>query len=145
MFVRAKKSGKYEYLKVVHNYREGKKVRQEDIATLGRLDVLMKTGQIDGLIASCARFAQRVAVVDATRRGKTPPADTIRIGPSLVFERLWRESGAPRVLKHLLAARKYEFDVERAVFLTVLHRLFAPGSDRAAEVWRHRYRIKDTM
>jgi len=142
MFVRVKKSGKYEYLKVVHNRREGKKVRQDVIGTLGRLDVLMKTGQIDGLMASCAKFAQRVAVIDATRRGKTPPAETIRIGPPLVFERLWRESRAPKVIKHLLAKRKYEFDVERAVFLTVLHRLFAPGSDRAAEVWRHRYKIK---
>jgi len=142
MFVRVKKSGKYEYLKVVHNYREGKKVRQEVMGTLGRLDVLVKSGQMDALIASCAKFAQRVAVIDATRRGKTPPADTIRIGPSLVFERLWRESGAPKVIKHLLAERKYEFDVERAVFLTVLHRLFAPGSDRAAEVWGQRYKIK---
>jgi len=142
MFLRTKKAGKYEYLQVVHNYREGTKVRQEIVATLGRLDVLMKSGQIDGLIASCARFAQRIAVIDATGRGKTPPADTIHIGPPLVFERLWRESRAPRVIKHLLAERKYEFDVERAVFLTVLHRLFAPGSDRAAEVWRQRYKIK---
>jgi len=30
------------------------------------------------------------------------------------------------------------------VFLTVLHRLFDPGSDRAAEVWRERYRIEGT-
>lgn len=31
--------------------------------------------------------------------------------------------------------------VERAVFLTVLHRLFAGGSDRAADRWREDYRI----
>ena len=34
-----------------------------------------------------------------------------------------------------------EFSVERAVFLTVLHRLFAPGSDRAAEKWKDDYTI----
>jgi transposase len=28
------------------------------------------------------------------------------------------------------------------VFLTVLHRLFAQGSDRAAEVWRQKYAIQ---
>jgi len=28
------------------------------------------------------------------------------------------------------------FPFERAIFLTVLHRLFAPGSDRAAEKWK---------
>jgi hypothetical protein len=34
----------------------------------------------------------------------------------------------------LIAARQeFQFDLERAVFLTVLHRLFDPGSDRAAD------------
>lgn len=28
------------------------------------------------------------------------------------------------------------------MFLTVLHRLFAPGSDRAAEVWRQQYAVQ---
>jgi Transposase DDE domain len=42
----------------------------------------------------------------------------------------------------LLAGRRFEFDVERAVFLTVLHRLFASGSDRAADKWRQDYRIE---
>ena len=32
--------------------------------------------------------------------------------------------------------------VERAIFLTVLHRLFAPGSDRAAEKWKDDYAIE---
>jgi hypothetical protein len=35
-----------------------------------------------------------------------------------------------------LRERRYEFGVERAIYLTVLHRLFASGSDRAAERWR---------
>jgi len=32
--------------------------------------------------------------------------------------------------------------VERAIYLTVLHRLFVSGSDRAAEQWREGYRIE---
>jgi len=36
--------------------------------------------------------------------------------------------GIARVLSHLLAERRFEFSVERAVFLTVLHRLFCPGN-----------------
>jgi len=55
---------------------------------------------------------------------------------------LWRELGMDRVLKNLLAERKFGFDVERAVFLTVLHRLFDPGSDRAAEKWKERCAIR---
>ncbi|MDX1814713.1 MAG: IS1634 family transposase [Thermodesulfobacteriota bacterium] len=144
MFVRAKKSGKYRHLQVVHNRRVEGKVRQQVIGTLGRVDVLEKTGQLDGLIPSCGRYAREVAVLDAQRGGKMPPGESVRIGPSMVFERLWRESGMPKVIGELLASRTYEFDVERAVFLTVLHRLFDPGSDRGAEVWRERYRMEGT-
>jgi len=36
MFVRAKKSGAYEYLQLVHNERADGKVRQQVIATLDR-------------------------------------------------------------------------------------------------------------
>jgi hypothetical protein len=58
-----------------------------------------------------------------------------RIGPDLVFGRLWKECGIQEVIQSLLQARRYDFDVERAIYLTVLHRLFASGSDRAAERW----------
>src|SRR4030042_1299131 len=47
-----------------------------------------------------------------------------------------RELGLDRVLTYLLRDRGFEFPVERAVYLTVLHRLFESGSDRAAEKWR---------
>jgi hypothetical protein len=112
------------------------------IATLGRLDKLKESGQIDALIASCARFAEHTAVLDAHRRGETINAQAIRIGPPLVFERLWRELQIPAVLKHHIGNRRFEFSVERAIFLTVLHRLFPSGSDRAAEVWRRDYAIE---
>jgi hypothetical protein len=49
-----------------------------------------------------------------------------------------------KVIKQFVAQRKYHFDVERVVFLTVLHRLFDPGSDRAAEVWQPKYKSKGT-
>jgi hypothetical protein len=44
-----------------------------------------------------------------------------------------KKCGIQEVIESLLEARRYDFDVERAVYLTVLHRLFASGSDRAAE------------
>ena len=45
------------------------------------------------------------------------------------------------MIKQLLERRRFEFDVERAVFLTVLHRLVNPGSDRAADKWKNDYQI----
>src|SRR3990172_3439898 len=102
MFVRTKKSGAYQYLQLVRNERVDGHVRQQVIATLGRLDVLQESRKIDALIASCARFAERSAVLEAHERGKTEVDRTIRIGPPLLFERFWKELGMPEVLRGLL-------------------------------------------
>jgi len=51
MFVRAKKSGAYQYLQLVRSERVDGHVRQQVIATLGRLDVLQNAGKIDALIS----------------------------------------------------------------------------------------------
>ena len=141
MFPRVKRTGHYEYLQIVHNERVGRRVCQRVLVTLGRLDELQKTGQLDSLVASLAQFTDHTAVLTAYREGDLCPASTVRIGANLVFSRLWQEIGAADVLRNLLGGRQFEFPVERAVYLTVLHRLFCPGSDRAADVWRDRYQI----
>ena len=66
----------------------------------------------------------------------SPDATVVSIGPALIFERLWRETGCQAVVRKLLATRHHHFDVERAVFMTVLHRLMVSGSDRSALQWR---------
>lgn len=54
-------------------------------------------------------------------------ADAKYIGPVLIFERLWKESGIQGAIRRLLKKRKFKFAVERAIFLTVLHRLMIDG------------------
>lgn len=144
MFFRSKPAGSYRYLQIVHSVREGKKVRQQVIATLGRLDLLEASGQLERLMRSGLRHCESFAVIDAHAAGEIEPVAIRRIGPDLVFARLWKESGIPEVLRSILKERQYEFDVERAIYLTVLHRLFASGSDRAAERWREDYLIPGT-
>ena len=56
MFVRVKKVGTYQYLQIAENRREGKRVKQTIIATLGRLDKLTASGAVDQLLRSAARF-----------------------------------------------------------------------------------------
>ncbi|TLM98567.1 transposase, partial [bacterium] len=63
------------------------------------------------------------------------------LGPDLVFSRLWETTGVRGVLQDLLASRHFEFLVERAVYLSVLHRIFASGSDCAAARWRRDVRV----
>jgi hypothetical protein len=141
MFFRTKTSGTRSYLQIVENRWEDGRPKQRVIATLGRLDQLQQTGQLDALLVSGARLAQSVLLLSAHAKGQLTTITNRRIGPALIFERLWREIGCRRVVERLLEGRRFEFDLERAVFLTVLHRLFDPGSDRAADKWRTDYRI----
>ncbi len=144
MFFRAKKSGSHAYLQIVENRWEDGAVKQRVIATLGRLDQLEASGHLSALLASGARFCEAAVVLSATRHSALATTAAWRIGPALVFERLWSETGCRLTIEHLLAERQFEFPVERAIFLTVLHRLFDPGSDRAADKWREDYRIAGT-
>jgi len=144
MFFRVKSAGSYQYLQIVHSVRQGEKVRQQVFGTLGRLDELKASGRLEALMRSGLRHCENLAVIDAHAAGQTEAAKVLRIGPELVFGRLWEESGIQEVVQSLLQTRRYEFDVERAIYLTVLHRLFASGSDRAAERWREDYLIPGT-
>lgn len=119
MFARVKKSGKYQYLQIVENRREGPKTIQRVIATIGRMDKLHARGSIETLVRSLSRFSEKVLLIVSNKSQ----------------------------LKDLLSARKFEFDVERAIFLTVLHRLFTSGSDRCCDKWHRDYLIEgvDTL
>ncbi|MFQ5861207.1 MAG: IS1634 family transposase [Dehalococcoidia bacterium] len=136
MFVRVKTKGAYRYLQIVENHREGKRTVQRVLCTLGRLEHLTNSGATDILIRSLSRHATHVQVVDGYRSGQLEAGVARKLGPDLVFARLWKTTGVQRVLEELLRERRFEFPVERAVYLTVLHRLFESGSDRAADRWR---------
>jgi len=139
MFFRTKKSGSRTYLQLVENHWRDGRPQQTVLATLGRLDDLQQRGAIDSLLRSGARFADKLLVLTAQQRGELLAVRTLRVGAVLIFERLWQQAGCAAVLEQLLSERRFEFAVERAVFLTVLHRLLAPGSDRAADKWKHGY------
>jgi hypothetical protein len=141
MYFRRKQSQGRIYLQIVESHRTGDRVRQRVIATLGRLDELEASGQLDRLLRSGARFVQQAMVLDAARTGEAPAVAVRRIGPALLFERLWTETGCQSVITALARRRGHRFALERAVFLTVLHRLMRGGSDLAAERWREEYRI----
>ena len=55
-----------------------------------------------------------------------------------------KKTGIKDSIKQALTGREFQFDVERAVFLTVLHRLMISGSDRNCMMWRRDYRINQT-
>ena len=141
MFIREKRIGAYSYVYLVETVREDGKTKQRIIRNLGRKELVEATGDLDRLARSAARLSQRSMVLSLIEGGSSPGVACRRIGAPLLFERLWEESGCRAVLEGVLAGRRFEFSVERAVFLTVLHRLMVSGSDRACEHWREDYRI----
>ena len=142
MFIRTQSNGSRTYLLIVDNERVDGKVKQRVLFRLGRLDELLASGQLDALIQSLGRFSEKLSILGAHARGDSITTRSVRIGPTLIFERLWQACSIDKVLTTLLEGRRFEFSVERAIFLTVLHRLFAPGSDRAAEKWKDDYTIE---
>ena len=139
MFARVKKSGKQQYLQIVENRKIKGKVKQRVIATIGRMDQLQAKEQIETLIRSLSRFSEKALLVLSGKSDVNASAK--KIGPALIFERLWEELGIRKVINDLLSHRRFEFDVERAIFLTVLHRLFVSGSDRSCDRWNRGYKI----
>jgi len=141
LFVRTQTNGSRTYLLIVDNEWVDGKVKQRVLFRLGRLDELLASGQLDSLVQSLGRFSEKLSILGAHMRGDSIATRSARIGPALIFQRLWQALSIDKVLATLLAGRRFEFSVERAIFLSVLHRLFAPGSDRAAEKWKDDYAI----
>jgi hypothetical protein len=63
MFARVKKSGRYEYLQIVENHREGQRTVQRVMCTVGRLDELHAKGSVETLIRSLSRYSERVLLI----------------------------------------------------------------------------------
>jgi transposase len=139
MFARVKKSGSYQYLQIVENRWEKGQTRQRVIATIGRLDQMSEKGEVESLVRSFSRFSEKTLLILSDKSKVSASAK--KIGPALIFERLWKELGIGSIVSFLVTERKFGFSVERALFLTVLHRLFVSGSDRGCEKWHRDYRI----
>ena len=140
MFVREKTVNGYTYLYLVESVRENGRTKQHIIRNLGRKEAVLASGALDRLIASIGRFAERSLVLRATEEGDTR-FEVRRVGAPLLFGRLWEETGCRAVVSERLAGRGFGFDVERAVFVAVLHRLMVSGSDRSCAHWMADYAI----
>jgi hypothetical protein len=141
MFVREKRINGYTYLYLVETVRESGRAKQRIIKNLGRKEAVTASGALERLASSVARYAERAVVLSQLEAGNPAGLACTRIGAPLLFGRLWEETGCRAVIEDLLAERRFEFPIERAVFATVLHRIMVSGSDRACEKWLADYAI----
>ena len=96
MFARVKNSGKYQYLQIVENRKVQGKVVQRVIATVGRMDQLQEKDRIETLIRSLSRFSEKVLLILSGQ--SEVGAFSKKIGPVMIFERLWKELGLKKRL-----------------------------------------------
>ena len=87
MYFRRKTSAGRVYLQIVEGRRDGDRVRQQVIATLGRFEELQASGQLERLVRSGARFAAKAMVLSAA---SDEAATTIAVPASA---RRWCSSG----------------------------------------------------
>ena len=80
MYFRKKQSGGRVYLQIVESRRSSAQVHQQVIATLGRLEQLAASGQLERL-RSGARFATQALVLAAAREEPALAVSVRRIGP----------------------------------------------------------------
>src|SRR2546428_2185494 len=131
MFVREKRvrnrdGSERRYLQLVENYRAEGRVRQRVVANLGRLDRLRGAGELDRLVGSLARYAERTKVVDLAEELR---ADWAREwGLPLVCERLLDELGVEEALRRALAGRRIRAPLADAVLALVANRSSEPAS-----------------
>ena len=143
MFVRVKEDGAYEYLYLVENAREAFRWHvQRVVKALGRRDECRRRPGCWMRWWHRQRGIRGASIVlSRFYRGELARVAAGQHRPDLVFGRLWRETGGAEVILALLVGRRFGFDVERAIYLTVLHRLMVLGSDRHASRWHHGFSI----
>lgn len=141
MFFRTKKVKKYKYLQIVESYRENGKMRQRVMLTLGNYDRWKESGKLDSLLASGARLSEKLAIISEYHSGRTRPVSCKSIGPDRIFGRIWEKIGVGDCIREMLEGRKFGFDVERAIYRTVIHRIFESGSDRSSLKWDDGFKL----
>ena len=143
MHIHRKKSGERTYLELVQNYWDSKqkKYKRKVILNLGRADKPETVQFAERIMQALSSIVPNNFSLIEKDIGSVV---SYGIGPGLVFQRLWERLDLPGIFGGLLRGRKFQFPVERAVFLEVLHRLFHAGSDSSAMSWREKYEIPGT-
>ena len=135
MFVRIKRAktsaGKIiEYLVVVENKRIQGKVRQRDIANLGRLDLFQETNIADLLIHKIKDYTKTLKLMDMA---KTSCDWSKEYGIILILRKLWETIGLDGIFRRYL--KQYKTNLSEVILSLVISRLVSPGSERHVSTW----------
>ena len=137
MFVRVTKNSKgLQYLRIVRNYRKDGKVKQHVLFTLGRLDALQATGELDRLVESLSRFALKTSLIDLTK--DLSIKRIYYLGAVHFVQKLWERIGLKKVLAKIEASYPNQtIPLSTLTQTMVSSRFIAPSSKRRihTEIW----------
>lgn len=124
-----------EYYHLVESYRENGKVRQRTLMSLGRAG----EDRMDDVISAIGKHKDVLTVFDLAKNISI--ADTFILGPLLVLERMFEQSGIHRILTAIAKKHpKLGFDFKKLVFTMVASRFVRPGSKlKIFEHWQKRF------
>jgi hypothetical protein len=103
-----------------------RRARVQIVYNCGRADDPGSTERLRRLARSILRRCAPEEIVAANPDWQV--VNAWNYGDLYVLEQLWRRLGLPKVLASVLAGRKFDFDVERALFAMVANRALAPAS-----------------
>lgn len=117
------------YLQIARSYREAGKVKREILFSLGRLDVLQATGQIDALVKSLSRFAVRQQLIDLSK--DVSVSQVYHFGAAHVVSRMLEQLGLKQMLDRL-AAKHPKMKLPWTAIITgmIVSRFIQPCSKR---------------
>jgi len=126
MFIRVIKVKNHSYLNIIETFRQGGKVKQRSLGSLGRVDKLKTSGQLIKLALNLLEFAQKkVLLLDNL---KLKEISRKNWGAVRILKKIWDDFKFPALFKSITSSRKIQFDFFSAVSLMLLDRLIQPQS-----------------
>jgi hypothetical protein len=101
-------------LHIVENYRDGDRVRQRIVGSLGRLDGLSASGDLEQVIRQLVDHGPAVKFLCAEAAGTLQVERDRSWGPVLIFERLWEGLGLRDLIRGMATRRNFDFDMPPA-------------------------------
>src|SRR4030067_1706928 len=133
-FPRKKDKTFRQYLQIVETYREGGKVKQRILLSLGRVDELRASGELDRMAEALARLTERQKIVSLAK--ELVASSARKFGPVPVFRNLWKRLGLPKAIADAVDKETFfAYDMERAAFRRGLGRVLAPKRKLATHRW----------
>lgn len=124
MFIKTTKNSKgTAYYHLVESYRDGGKVKQRTLLSLGRVE----DGKLDQLAEAISKHSDKLRVFNLAK--DVDIKDTYYLGPLLVIKKMMDELGMNKCLNMIQKNHpKIEFDFPKAVFTQICSRFLKPVS-----------------